>query len=520
MSKPQAYARLQSELPEYNGTYTGDVNARYVWVDYNGNPIATRDLYNYDTSQRRKWVAPIVTNQTQLDKADEEEINRFKADQKIHNQFGTKSWGEFGKDMAIGTIASMGLPYVLPYLPSVLGELATPLGIAHAASEDGIKKTINYFQTGKPIAGTYSLIGDIFDLSFPIFEGYNIYKGIRSTVNPYYNLTKELNKNINNSKSYFNTYQENPKIDIVVGDLSEAVNGAKFLEEVPEEFVVRGLKQNYENSLDLAHQRGLSGNYDKMVENYNKYIRNNSIISDSDKKLVETYLTQIQNQGYSTLGPNQLKNIEIMGSLLYSHPYIPFNVIPNSETPFGVYQDLSKIFTQIKNVSEQRSAAAHVRDKNYIDGTDKLLQIPFIKGHENQHLITTPYTRFIVTGNKYFDNLNNTELLARYQQLLNLFGYSKSTKLSPELFEYARKNYHHLLKQIYPNSTPEFTPYLIKNPKNGRYYNVMDNSSLIQNNNMDEFFNIITPDKVESFINWAHQYVYKKGGKLIRKIKK
>lgn len=58
MSKPQAYGRHISELPPYSGTYTGDPNAEYVWVDEEGNPIITRDLGNYDTSKRTRWVPP------------------------------------------------------------------------------------------------------------------------------------------------------------------------------------------------------------------------------------------------------------------------------------------------------------------------------------------------------------------------------------------------------------------------------------------------------------------------------
>jgi len=44
MTKPRAYARLASELPKYTGTYTGNPNARYVWVDEGGQPIITRNL--------------------------------------------------------------------------------------------------------------------------------------------------------------------------------------------------------------------------------------------------------------------------------------------------------------------------------------------------------------------------------------------------------------------------------------------------------------------------------------------
>lgn len=75
-------------------------------------------------------------------------------------------------------------------------------------------------------------------------------------------------------------------------------------------------------------------------------------------------------------------------------------------------------------------------------------------------------------GKRYFKNLNGTEISARGTQLKNYFGLKEGQKITPEMWEYAKKNY------------------------------VRD---LGYDNNMTEFFNLITKEKLPAFLEWINK---------------
>lgn len=146
MTKPRAYARLISELPPYSGTYTGDPNARYVWVDEGGLPIIARELGNYDTSKRVEWKPSLkTTGQTQLESADKREVDKRNAD-------------EYASQYSVGNI---------------LGGLATPLNFTSPTQQIGAISDVLQGKKGywESIGGGNSgIVTDNFQQNYPIWS--------------------------------------------------------------------------------------------------------------------------------------------------------------------------------------------------------------------------------------------------------------------------------------------------------------------------------------------------------------
>lgn len=146
MTKPRAYARLTSELPPYSGTYTGDPNSRYVWVDEGGLPIITRELGNYDTSKKVEWKPSLkTTGQTQLESADKREVDKRNAD-------------EYASQYSVGNI---------------LGGLATPLNFTSPTQQIGAISDVLQGKKGywESIGGGNSgIVTDNFQQNYPIWS--------------------------------------------------------------------------------------------------------------------------------------------------------------------------------------------------------------------------------------------------------------------------------------------------------------------------------------------------------------
>ena len=180
MTKPRAYARLASELPKYTGTYTGNPNSRYVWVDEGGQPIITRNLQNYDTSKRTQWTPSLkTTGQTQLEEADQREVDKRNAD-------------EYASQYSVGNI---------------LGGLATPLNFTSPTQQIGAISDVLQGKKGywESIGGGNSgIVTDTFQQNHPLWAAginlvgdvaipYTGYKTFTNVIRPTI-VSQEINK--------------------------------------------------------------------------------------------------------------------------------------------------------------------------------------------------------------------------------------------------------------------------------------------------------------------------------------
>lgn len=101
------------------------------------------DLYKKDANYRSKIInqlaeeqkktdvsgTPVASYQTQLDKADARAVEKKQADEKVHKQFDSKSWGEFAGWQAAGAAGALGFAYGLPWLSSNILPYTTARGI-------------------------------------------------------------------------------------------------------------------------------------------------------------------------------------------------------------------------------------------------------------------------------------------------------------------------------------------------------------------------------------------------------
>lgn len=114
----------------------------------------------------------------QLDKADARETEIAKADDRVHKQFGAKSWGEFAGWTGLGAASALGAGYALPWLWNIPGVAQTAAGalnltgayegLNRLTSDEGVSKTYNKFKSGDYEGGAYSLMGDALDASISI----------------------------------------------------------------------------------------------------------------------------------------------------------------------------------------------------------------------------------------------------------------------------------------------------------------------------------------------------------------
>lgn len=89
MSKPKAQVRKAKYVPREYRDPTRDYQKEaetLIWTDEKGRPISRIDLINYDTSDRTIFepTPNSYFNQTQLDKADQEEIRQKQADEYVN----------------------------------------------------------------------------------------------------------------------------------------------------------------------------------------------------------------------------------------------------------------------------------------------------------------------------------------------------------------------------------------------------------------------------------------------------
>lgn len=106
-----------------------------------------------------------------------------------------------------------------------------------------------------------------------------------------------------------------------------------------------------------------------------------------------------------------------------------------------------------------------------------------MKAHEYTHYVHTPLEKapginweyiekeYGKEGIKYFQNLNSTEINARFNQLKNYFGLKEGQQITPEMWKYAKEHY------------------------------VTDTHL---DNNMTDFFNMVDPKKLDEFLKWGN----------------
>lgn len=135
---------------------------RLIWTTTDDRPVEV-----VVTPTQTKWVATSKSNvpeQPQLELADQREIDTNKADDKVHKQFGAKSWGDFLASQALGTAAAFGGYAAYPILTSPY--VAQPLNtyFTYQVGKDlvnGIPKTYNHFKNGEYKAGAWSAAGNV-----------------------------------------------------------------------------------------------------------------------------------------------------------------------------------------------------------------------------------------------------------------------------------------------------------------------------------------------------------------------
>lgn len=137
---------------------------KLIWTTTDDKPVEV-----VVTPTQTKWVATSKSNvseQPQLELANQREIDINKADDKVHKQFGAKSWGDFLASQALGTAAAFGgyaaYPILTsPYVTQPLNAYFTYQVGKDLVGENGIPKTYNYFKNGDYEAGAWSAAGDV-----------------------------------------------------------------------------------------------------------------------------------------------------------------------------------------------------------------------------------------------------------------------------------------------------------------------------------------------------------------------
>lgn len=200
MSKPKAYGRHVSELPSYQGTYSGNQRSEYIWVNEAGNPILTKDLDKYDTSKRIKWIPSIKsTGQDQLDKADKLMTEKRSTDERIAENYGGEAWGKVGATM-LGGAALAGLAPAEVLGAANLG--LTYAGLSNFFSPNGYQKTARLWDNGQYGRAVLSGVGDALDISpvpFNIIRGSKTVQGM-TKAGRVKHLTKAMDKALSNNK--------------------------------------------------------------------------------------------------------------------------------------------------------------------------------------------------------------------------------------------------------------------------------------------------------------------------------
>lgn len=314
----------------------------------------------------------------------------------------------------------------------------------------------------------------------------------------------------------------NPKQRFVIGDIYTANKPVEFLNQVSEEDIIKWIRQNMDKSLENALERGENGAFERLA---NLYDENLQRLNPSQKKAAEMY----QDALFGKVHPNNLPRamqLILLGDKSGTIPEAPkfaLNIKPRPRA-FGLNYSLGPLDKSnekvIFNPDMDDNAGMHLFTKEYNQGSDKQVDnIFWTKAHEQMHGLVSPYEPFTYPSkgiiNPYFDIYNNTELLARYQQLLNAGGAKEGQPImSPELFNWWRDNYVRLTSLAYPETTT----------KRIKGYTLDENLQFIPiesevtfpvvntDNNMFDFFDYIPSKETSNFINWASPQALKNGG--------
>ena len=134
--------------------------------------------------------------------------------------------------------------------------------------------------------------------------------------------------------------------------------------------------------------------------------------------------------------------------------YLNLYKVPKLQTTYSpiLRQDNTRVAApaQLQLTYEQAAALAHQKHVDKVNQENAY-------GKEGAH---------------YFKNLNGTEISARGTQLKNYFGLKEGQKITPEMWEYAKKNY-------------------IKD--------------MGYDNTMSEFFNLVTDEQLPKFLEWINK---------------
>lgn len=231
---------------------------------------------------------------------------------------------------------------------------------------------------------------------------------------------------------------------------------------------------NLENSLELMHQRGVNGGYDRLRKNkqdaIEKMVKNKTLvpkiegpgqtvldgIPDRDEKLANA-IYKFQDaqhnpkyhtdQGFDyTAWRRDLPRDENLLMQVYVKQGLKDNlpVLLTDLSPVGI----QKAYHSPINIDSKYNynAVADFVTRSFTSGEDLLIFNPIVKAHETNHLLVRPSKSIpddaVTTPDQYLHrNGAGVESAARYSQLLNWYGYTdgKYPLISPAEWDFARK---------------------------------------------------------------------------------
>lgn len=268
-----------------------------------------------------------------------------------------------------------------------------------------------------------------------------------------------------------------------------------FPEEAKKSEILRKLSQmtgkeqdeffisNIDNSVNLMHQRGLDGGYDRLRKVQEEYLKK---FDPEDRRVLQNYQEAQLDPKYFSEHTNSFDFNKYIDSLKDSDKNRIFTILNNGKDQVSdiIFSNLSKIGIErtykapiMYDPKATYNAFAVTPFRQMEHGKDMKLLLPRTKAHEIHHLLTGPtepmdYKSILYdTPDEYLHESSlGTESTARYSQLLNALGIKTDRVLLPEEFEFLSRNYTRI-----------------------PYYDI--------NNNMTEFFQSIKDPK--KFIKWA-----------------